>query len=951
MTKRLSRTLALAVVGLMIAVVSCTDDPVDEGDVQGQLDELDRTVVALRDEVADLRSNQSDLPEPLPESPVDLTGVSAEIAALVAERDRVVSGLADLRRDVEVQEVKLNELVSIWDSRASELVDLEAAIEIQKARLSGLNSNWDAWYLEHVITHDLIASELESNANEVAKVARVTDEGLASLHRDLELLWEELTRLKGRESEIGELLAGIQVFSDELNELHAESESGRADFKILQDALESLSLELSELRTESGPGQAELEKLHDGLELLSVELKELWVNVDLLEKRVEDPSGAPEAHASESVFTLQLLHASDMDGSTGALQNVENFSAILNGFRGQYPNNTLVVSSGDNYIPGPRFDAARDDSTADVLGIPGAGRGDIALLNAMGFQASAIGNHELDRGTGSFASLVAAEVGDEIYVGALFPYLSSNLELSDDDNLRPLVVADGQDAGLIGGSLARSATITVGGERIGVVGATTPYLRRLTNTGGITVAPEVAGDFEGLAAEIQIAIDELLSRGIDKVILLSHMQEIEIEMELASMLRGVDIVVAGGSNTILADETDRLRAGDEAWAEYPLAMRSAIGEPVLVVNTDADYRYLGRLVVDFDEWGVVIPESIDEFVSGAYSTETQGGQAFPGRPVPEISEIVDSLTVVMRQRGGNVVGKTNVYLAGLRPDVRTQETNMGNLVTDSYLWLARLVDPEVAVGLKNSGGIRDHIGLAWQPPGTNDPRFVQYLPPASNELSGTEEGDISQLDVEGVLRFNNALVILPLTAKQLVDAMEHSIGYEGVGEVFAGRFPQVSGMRFSFDPSRPGGDRVRSLAIVNDQGDVIDRVVENGELIGDTQRVIKMVTINFIANGGDGYPFPSPLVGRVDLAGEAVQFNAPDSEFPDTNSNGVIDEPAGFDPGRVDFADIGTEQEALAEYLARYFGDIPFDEAETTPLHDQRVQNLRIPGKADKVFE
>ena len=297
------------------------------------------------------------------------------------------------------------------------------------------------------------------------------------------------------------------------------------------------------------------------------------------------------------------------------------------------------------------------------------------------------------------------------------------------------------------------------------------------------------------------------------------------------------------------------------------------------------------------------------------------------------------------------MGKTSVYLAGLRPDVRTQETNMGNLVTDAYVWLARLVDPEVAVGLKNSGGIRDDVGFVLQPPGTNDPREVLYLPPPPNELSGTEEGDISQLAVEGVLRFNNALVILPLTAEQLVEAMEHSIGYEGVGEVYAGRFPQVSGMRFSFDPSRPSGDRVRSLALVNDEREVIDRVVEDGELIGDAERVIKMVTVNFIANGGDGYPFPSPLAGRVDLAGEAFQFNAPDPDFPDTNGNGVIDDPAGVDPGLVDFADVGTEQEALAEYLARFFGEMPFHEAETPPLHDRRVQNLGLPGSADTVFE
>ena len=62
---------------------------------------------------------------------------------------------------------------------------------------------------------------------------------------------------------------------------------------------------------------------------------------------------APEAEPT--TFTLQLLHAADMDSAVGALENVENFSAILEGFRAQLPNNTLVLSSGDNYVPGPRY--------------------------------------------------------------------------------------------------------------------------------------------------------------------------------------------------------------------------------------------------------------------------------------------------------------------------------------------------------------------------------------------------------------------------------------------------------------------------------------------------------------------------------------------------------------------------------------------------------------------
>ena len=127
--------------------------------------------------------------------------------------------------------------------------------------------------------------------------------------------------------------------------------------------------------------------------------------------------------SGDADFTMQLLHAADMDGASGALDNVDQFSALVEQFRSEYQNNTLVLSSGDNYIPGPRYFAASADEMAATLGIPGNGRADIAYLNAMGFAASAVGNHELDQGTGEFAGLIAAESDDagNSYSGAAFP--------------------------------------------------------------------------------------------------------------------------------------------------------------------------------------------------------------------------------------------------------------------------------------------------------------------------------------------------------------------------------------------------------------------------------------------------------------------------------------------------------------------------------------------------
>ena len=660
---------------------------------------------------------------------------------------------------------------------------------------------------------------------------------------------------------------------------------------------------------------------------------------------VETPAGP--------FFTLQLLHAADMDSAVGALENVENFSAILDGFRAQFPDNTLVLSSGDNYVPGPRYYAAGDASVSSTLGIAGNGREDMAFLNAMGFQASALGNHELDLGTGPFASVIGSETDDgRIYPGARFPYLSSNLDFTGDQNLRGLVVPDGQEAILIGGSLARNAVITVGGERIGIVGATTPFLGTITGSGDIAIMPADSDDLGALAAIIQEAVDELVAQGINKVILLAHMQRIEVEQALASRLENVDIIVAGGSNTLLADATDRLRDGDTAQDTYPLTYRADDDAPVLLVNTDGDYNYLGRLVVQFDASGRVIPDSIDPHLSGAYATDRQGAQAFAGQPISEVSRVAEALRGVLAKRDGNIIGKTDVYLDGRRGTVRTQESNMGNLTADANLWLARQTDPGVQVSIKNGGGIRDGIGLVAQPPGSTDPANMKFLPPPANPTTGKLQGDVSQFDIEGVLRFDNGLVIIPLTGRQLLEVLEHTIAADSIGEVASGGFPQVGGMRFSFDPAPPSGRRIRSLAIVDESGKVSDRVVENGEIVGDPEREIKVVTLNFLANGGDGYPFPVPHPGRIDFSGEAGQYNPHDADFPDANSNGVIDGPvAAADPGRTDAFAIGKEQDALAEYLAHFHAETPFDQPETTPLDDQRIQNLGIPGKADTVFD
>ena len=632
----------------------------------------------------------------------------------------------------------------------------------------------------------------------------------------------------------------------------------------------------------------------------------------------------------DETFTLQLLHAADQEGGIDALTDAPNFSAVLNGLRDDFEN-TVVLSSGDAYIPSPFFFASES-----VYGA--GGRGDILIQNELGFDAIALGNHEFDLGTGTLAGLIAADEEAD-YPGTNFPYLSSNLDFSTDEDLAPLIAEDGQLASEIPNSVAGNTIVEVNGEQIGVVGATTPTLASISSPGDVGIAPidfdsTDPEDIAALAAEIQTSVDSLLEANpeINKVVLLAHMQQISIEEQLAEQLSNVDIIVAGGSNTLLADDSDRLRSGDEAGGAYPILTQDADGNPIAVVNTEGNYQYVGRLVVDFDSEGLIIPDSIDPEISGAYATDEEGVAAVEGTPDPEIVEITDRLEETVVEQDGNIFGSTDVYLNGIRGDVRTQETNLGNLTADANLAIAQQTDDSVVISIKNGGGIREDIGEVVVPAGSTNSEDVERVPPQANELADKEEGEISQLDISNSLRFNNGLSLLTLTAEELVAVIEHGVAETEEGAT-PGQFPQISGINFSFDPTLEAGDRVQSLAIVDEDGEIIDTVVQDGELQGDATRTFRTVTLGFLAGGGDDYPFPEgEAANRVDLVTEDEENPAPESRT-----------------GEATFAPDGSEQDALAEYLATNFNETPFNNEDTSPESDTRIQNLSV--REDTVLE
>lgn len=667
---------------------------------------------------------------------------------------------------------------------------------------------------------------------------------------------------------------------------------------------------------------------------MSLKLKLAWAARGAFLSSMVLALAACGGSTSEPAYTLQVLHVSDADGSDQTtLNSVANLSGLVTKFKADYPNNTLVLSSGDNYIPGPRFNAANDSSLTTLLGVPEVGRGDIAFLNAMGIQASAIGNHELDLGTKQFADLIKTSGA---WKGTQFPYLAYNVDFTKDSNTSGSKVANGQDAsGLTGGKLAGWTKIVVAGETIGVIGASSPVFKNITTTGGLEFTPTLTGtepNIDTLAAEIQKGVDEMTAAGINKVVLLAHMQTFSTEKALATKLKNVDIIVAGGSNTLLTDENDSLRTGDTSAGVYPFQTTSASGAPVVVVNVDADYKYLGRFIAPFDGNGVLLPGRFNTTLSGAWKTSETDDTAGGATPNSTVQAIRDALESVLLIKDGTVFGKTSVFLEGRRTYVRNQETNFGNMTADANLWYAKLYDTTAQISLKNGGGIRSEIGEVVAAPGSTSVASLE--PPKASTSANRKAGEVSQLAIETALKFNNKLWVFDVTAVELKSLLEHGVASLGV----QGRFPQVGGMAFSYDstktaqattaPTTPTGDytvttpgqRIRSLKVGNDV------VVSNGAIVGDANRTFRLVTLEFLAKQGDAYPFPGALKA------ETTPSNVLDLKtLTAANLGGAASTAT---------ATLGTEQDAFMKYLKSQYSATAYSTSDTAEALDLRIQNL-----------
>ena len=498
-------------------------------------------------------------------------------------------------------------------------------------------------------------------------------------------------------------------------------------------------------------------------------------------------------------FVLTILHNNDGESKLlpddGSDPGVARFVALMKQLQaGASGSGVVTLTSGDNFLASQEFGVslAREGPLYDSVALSGV------------YDAMALGNHDFDMGPEVTARFIKG-------FDPAIPFLSANLDFSAEPELQALV-----DEGLI----AASTVIVTGGERVGVIGAVTPMLPNISSPRNVVVSPVLPA--------VRAAVEALTADGVDKIVLVSHLQDVAEEIELVASLSGVDVVIAGGGDDLLRNDGDTCLPGEDAVAPYPIMVEDSAGTMVPVVTAPGGYRCIGELNVTFDAGGNV--------------TAAEGssvGVGFDVEPDPGVqTTVIEPLTAAVALISSEVIGASEVELDGRKPMVRTVATNEGNLLADALRATATNLaegfgSPVPDVAIQNGGGIRNDA----------------VIPP----------GDITVGTTWDIAPFRNFVVVGEVPRETFHILLEQALDrLPGAG----GQFAQVSGFTLTYDPSAPAREIARDgdcSLVGNPGGRVREVVLDDGTVIVTGGQVVPgdpvvLATIDFLAGGGDCYP-------------------------------------------------------------------------------------------------
>ena len=550
-------------------------------------------------------------------------------------------------------------------------------------------------------------------------------------------------------------------------------------------------------------------------------------------------SNDSEAKDITASLLLTILHANDAEqllptsSDAGSYGGAALFISKIKELRSEYSSKghgVISISAGDNLMPGRELSAS----------LTGGKLYHSMFLDQAGFEFASIGNHEFDAGPDVTANFIKS---------ANHPtFLSSNLDFSAHKPLDDLFKAE---------KIVKStlADVKVAGSviKVGIVGATTKNLNFISSPSPVVVSSEVA-------AKVQEEVNLLNQNGAKLIILVSHLQGVSEELSLLTELSGVDVVIAGGGDNRLANPSDILIPGENAEGTYPLVGVDQDGSSVPVVTVDGQLKYIGRLTLNITTEGKLIgwnggPNRVVDFGIDPFHGSSPDLIAYETIEKP-ISNYVSGLSAQKISSG------INFALEGGKDDIRARETNLGNLIADSQLWIAQKYAaakkaPVADVALANGGGIRASI---------NDSSDTGYK--------------VSVDDTYTVLPFGNIVSVVPNVSSAefkllLENAYSKTILEDGKPKRDGdgtGRFAQIAGFKVEYDiTAKPMIMDEKSLVtqqgvrVVNATMNNGTKIIENGIPVDNL--LLNVAIVDFLAdNKGDQYfSFRSGLVENVKL--------------------------------------------------------------------------------------
>ena len=506
---------------------------------------------------------------------------------------------------------------------------------------------------------------------------------------------------------------------------------------------------------------------------------------------------------SVETFTLTILHNNDgesklLPDEDSGFPGVARFAAQMKLMQAAAETNgnaVITLTSGDNFLASQELGVslAREGALYDSIALSGL------------YDAMALGNHDFDLGPEVTARFIEGFTPP-------IPFLSANADFSGEPVLQALVDA---------GTLAASTIIETGGQKIGVIGAVTPLLPNISSPRNVVISDVLAA----VSAEAA----SLTEQGVNKIILVSHLQDVEEEKTLVASLTDVDVVIAGGGDDLLRNDGDTCMPDDDPAGPYPTLVTDSNDVEVPVITAPGGYRCIGTLSVTFDGDGNIISNS-----------GRSVGVSFEVTPDPDVqTNVIEPLAEAVAEVDADIIGTSEVDLDGRRAMVRTTSTNQGNLHADALRATATnlaasfgIAAPDVAI--QNGGGIRNDAVI-----------------PA---------GDITTGDTWDIAPFRNFVVVLEVPRETFHVLLEQAVDrIPGAG----GQFAQISGFTLSYDPTATARETDRASDDCSLSGEVGSRVrdvvLDDGTVIVDDGAVVPgdpvvLATIDFLAGGGDCYP-------------------------------------------------------------------------------------------------